>query len=73
MPEESSKNILPYSFDIQNSENKKLICIIDMPGLVYHGLKLKLPALNNKNISLEDLLKVSTAHSPLLSWELLTW
>ena len=35
-----------------------------MPGLVCHGLKLKLPTLNNKNISLEDLLKVSTAHSP---------
>ena len=29
----SKLKILPYSFDIQNSENKKLICIIDMPGL----------------------------------------
>ena len=40
--------LLPYSFDIQNSENKKLICIIDMPGPVGPDFKLKLPFLNNK-------------------------
>ena len=34
----SKLKILPYSFDIQNSENKKLICIIDMPGLVCPAL-----------------------------------
>ena len=35
-----------------------------MPGLVCRGLKLKLPTLNNKNISLEDLLKVSCIPPP---------
>ena len=45
-----------------------------MPGLVCRGLKLKLPTLNNKNISLEDLLKVSCIPPPttLSSLDLVT-